>query len=105
MAEQLSGVPAESLHLDCYCASGGGYLGGHGPLHPAVSFSKLCCLCVGSLVRVLDTCLGNLKWSVAFKLGLLFSCGCPLSFGPVRFSAFSVLGSRGGGASSQRLFF
>ena len=31
MAEQLSGVPAESLHLECYCASGGGYLGGGTP--------------------------------------------------------------------------
>ena len=28
MAEQLSGVAVESSHLDCYCASGGGYLGG-----------------------------------------------------------------------------
>ena len=31
MAEQLSGVQAESLNLDCYCASGGGYLGGGAP--------------------------------------------------------------------------
>ena len=28
MAEQLSGVQAESLNLECYCASGGGSLGG-----------------------------------------------------------------------------
>ena len=71
----------------------------HGPLHPAVFFSKLCWSCVCYFVGFLESCLGNVKWFVA--LGLLFCFGCPLSFGPVRSFVFSVLGSLGGGASSQ----
>ena len=75
----------------------------HGPLHPAVFFSKLCCSCVCSLVRDLESCSGNLYWSVA--LGFLSCFGCLLSIGPVRFFVFLVLGSLGGGASSRWLFF
>ena len=70
---------------------------------PRGVFLKAVLLCVWYLVRVLDSCLGNLKRSGA--LGLISCILSPLSFGPVRFSAFSVLGSRGGGASSQGLLF
>ena len=120
----FSGVPVLFLNLECYCAAGGGYLGGgapapryqgppgatlqrsgaaHGPLHPAVFFLEAVLLCVWYLVRVWDSCLGNLKRSGA--LGLLSCILSPLSFGPVRFLAFPVLGSQGGGALSRRLLF
>ena len=75
----------------------------HGPLHPAVFFSKLCFCVFGLFCRVLESCLGNLKRLGA--LGLLSCFLSPLSFGPVRLLVFSVLGSQGGGASSQRLLF
>ena len=70
---------------------------------PRCVFLKAVLLCVWYLVRVWDSCLGNLKRSGA--LGLLSCILSPLSFGPVRFLAFSVLGSQGGGASSLRLLF
>ena len=105
MAELSLGSKQSLVNLVSYCATGGGSLGGgafapsvprslgatlqrggaaYGPLHPAVFFSKLCCSCFCYLVRVLESCSGNLKWSGA--LGFLSWFGRPLSFGPVRFS-------------------
>ena len=67
----FSGVPVLFPNLECYCVPGGGYLGGgsfgssvprspgttlqrggaaHGPLHPAVFFSKLCFCVFGILL-------------------------------------------------------
>ena len=108
MAEQLSGVQAESLNLDCYCASGGGYLGGGapapryqgplerlsreagrpmGPSTPAVFFSKLCCFRACSFVRiwhlVREIYIGLLLWD------FYIVSVCPLSFGPCKGSLSS----------------
>ena len=116
----FSGVPVLFLHLECYCAARGGYLGGgasapryQGPLErfsreagrpmgPSTPrcFSQSCVfVCVCSCVRVLELCLGNLQRSGA--LGLLSCFLSPLSFGPVSFlSAISRWG-----ALSQRLLF
>ena len=67
VAELSLGVPVQFLNLECYCASGGGYLGGgsfgssvprspgvtlqrsgaaHGPVHPRGVLLKTVILCV-----------------------------------------------------------
>ena len=69
----------------------------HGPLHPAVFFSKLCCCCFFCyLVRDLQSCSGNLKRFV--DLGFLSRFGCPLSFGLVMPLCLLCFGVPGWGA-------